>query len=195
MPARRWLALIVPSLLLAGCAGSGPDFGTNIGGVYLFSASPASEEAARRAEQMEIGVELPAGDAIDTGRRRGIASADCRRDEGRQAGYDEALQELTIKVANDGADYLQVLGNGPLESRGSCRDGYYRLSGRGFRTGDGESDPRPTMAETDKPAETTPAEPGSLTARLEEIETLRDRGLINRDEYEQLRQHILSNPE
>ncbi|QGM21208.1 hypothetical protein GJ672_02245 [Spiribacter sp. 2438] len=192
MPARRWLALIVPSLLLAGCAGSGPDLGTNIGGLYLFSASPASEEAARRAEQMEIGVELPAGDAIDTGRRRGIASADCRRDEGRQAGYEEALQELTIKVANDGADYLQVLGNGPLESRGSCRDGYYRLNGRGFRTADAGP---ATSADTGEPADAAAPEPGSLTARLEEIEALRDRGLINRDEYEQLRQHILSNPE
>ncbi len=191
MAARTWLALTASSLLLAGCAGGLPDL-PDLGGNDessgssrgMFAVTPDSADAAERAETMTLSTEVPDVGARNTGQRRGIARADCRSDDGLRAGYAGALEDLRIKAANDGADYLQVLGSGPLESRGFCDEDYYRIDGRGYRTDNiasGGSSGGGNNAD-------------SLTGRLEELQALRDRDLITEQEYQELRERVLTDP-
>ena len=190
MAARNWLTLTAAALVLAGCASVLPERGDEQDDSrLLFATRPDSPEAAERAENMTIGTELPEGNAIDTGRARGVGRGDCRTPSGLEEGYDNALRDLRIKVANDGADYLQILGRGPIGERGMCDEGYYRIDGRGFRT-QGFADSTTAGSASGNAGRSA----DSLTSRLEELEALRERGLITEQEYEQLRERVLSDP-
>lgn len=188
MAARSWLIPTTTALLLAGCSVSLPDLG---GGDTdrargMFAATPDSDAAAERAENMALSTEVPEAGALETGRHRGIARTNCNSDDGLEAGYENALEDLRIKAANDGADYLRVRGSGPIESRGFCDEDYYRVDGVGYRTdvadgSDGNGGRQGSNAD-------------SLTSRLEELEALRERDLISEDEYERLRERVMDEP-
>lgn len=184
MSSRVWLACVMAGLVV-GCSTnlSNKGSGSAEPSTALFAASPTSAAAAERLEKMESGTDVPAVNALETGRHRGIAKANCGSEDGLVAGYGDALKELRIKAANGGADYLRIRGTGPIESRGFCDEGYYRLDGTGYRIA--------AQANSgDKPASVTNAD--TLTERLEELEVLRERGLITNDEYVQLRQRVIS---
>lgn len=187
MAARAWLIPITTTFLLAGCGISMPELGSlgGDGSRGIFAAQPDSSAAATRAENMEISTEVPEVGARETGQRRGIARANCASDDGLETGYENALEDLRIKVANDGADYLRVRGSGDIESRGFCDENYYRIDGVGFRTD--VANARSTDGNTASGAD-------SLTARLEELEALRERDLITEEEYDRLRERVMNEP-
>ena len=181
----RVCAAIVLPLFLASCSvlESNMDGQASTSNRGPFDASPNSPDAAERVRTMEVSTEVPQVGARQTGRHRGMARTDCNDDNDVQAAYSRALEDLRIKAANDGADCLRVLGSGPLDERGFCTDDYYRLNGVGFLV-------------LNQNAGMTEGSNGnsvdSLTGRLEELDSLRSRGLITDGEYEQLREQVLN---
>ncbi|RZU99033.1 SHOCT domain-containing protein [Spiribacter vilamensis] len=169
MAGYRTLIFPVATLFLAGCSGMGS----------LTSTDQADGEADRPPVEVELATEPPEFNARSTGQHRGIAMAECNTGIGLADARQEARDVLKRRAASNGADYVRVQGSGDLEDRGFCRDGYYRVIGDGF-------------ARLSEPARAaTPDTTDSLSSRLEELEGLRDRGLLNQNEYEQLRERVL----
>ncbi|KAF0286008.1 hypothetical protein BA899_05480 [Spiribacter sp. SSL99] len=110
---------------------------------------------------------------------RGIASAQCNIQSSRRAAEKEARTVLMQRAKNNGADYIWVDGTGDISERGFCTNGFYRIIGEGFAEFESRG------------SENTAPATDSLAGRLEELEALRDRGLINQNEYEQLRERVL----
>lgn len=163
------------ALALTACGGSVPTLeflgsGSNIVGAR--AVDPAS---------VEISTELPELTAQQTSLYNSARTANCRTAAGRQAAFDAAIQELREKAARDGADHLRINGLGPLEERGNCDMNVFRMNATGYIH----------LSDTPEAAASAPSTEDSLTTRLNEIDVLLDRGLINRDEYRDLRQRIL----
>ena len=161
--------------LVTGCSTdldfSTADFG--LGSLGSPAATPTS------ASEVELGLEPPQFDARSTGRHRGITRANCNSTSSLEAAQKEALELLRRRAANNGADYVRLAGSGDLEDRGFCSEGFFRVDGEGF-------------VELDlQPAQAGENVADSLTARLEELDALLERGLINQSEYDQLREQVL----
>lgn len=147
-------------------------------------SDPAPSLTASSVEEPEnngvkLGTEPPEFNARSTGNHRGIAQASCNINRSLDAARDEALSLLRKRAASNGADYVRVSGSGDLMDRGFCVDGYLRIDGEGFveLKNTGTSDRGQAV--------------DSLSSRLEELEGLRDRGLLDQAEYEQLRERVL----
>lgn len=161
-------------LALSACGGSVPTLDFMGGGriVNAESVDPSS---------VVVSTDLPELTAQQTGLYNSARAANCRTVPGRQAAFDAALNELRDKAAQDGADHLRINGIGPLEERGDCSMQVFRMNGTGYAH----------LPDTPEAAASAASIEDSLTTRLEEIDALLDRGLINREEHDDLRQRIL----
>jgi len=121
----------------------------------------------------------PDFDARSTGMHRGIASARCNIQSSRKDAEQKAQTILMQRAEANGADYVWIDGAGDIADRGFCVNGFYRIVGEGFAKLESNS------------SENSASLTDSLAGRLEELEALRDRGLINQNEYEQLRERVL----
>ncbi|MBS3785722.1 MAG: hypothetical protein KGY57_02825 [Gammaproteobacteria bacterium] len=162
------------ALALSACGGSVPTFDF-MGSGQVVNA-PAVDPGS-----VVVSADLPELTAQQTGLYNSAREANCRTVPGRQAAFDTAINELRQKAAQDGADHLRINGIGPLEERGNCSMQVFRMNGTGYAH----------LRDTTEAAAAAPSIEDSLTTRLEEIDTLLDRGLINRTEHEDLRQRIL----
>ncbi len=176
MTVRTVITYCASLLLLTGC-GANLDLSTaNLG----LGASGSPQAAPTAASEVVIGTEPPDFDARSTGRHRGIARANCNSNSSVEEARQEALELLRRRAANNGADYIRLTGSGSIDERGSCLDGFFRLDGVGF-----------AELTTTRQADSGMSPADTLTARLEELDALLERGLINQSEYDQLRQQVL----
>jgi len=107
----------------------------------------------------------------------------------------EAFANLRQQAASNGADYVEVVGSGPLEERGVCADDLFRVTGVAYRS------PHATEAaaasQSQMPADSSTASPSpiddaaSTEAKLHELERLHEEALISDAEYGRLRQRVL----
>ncbi|PWG62032.1 SHOCT domain-containing protein [Sediminicurvatus halobius] len=186
MSVRSLFAGTAATLLLGGCSLLGGGSGDADGPV---EATPLTE--------LEVGAGAPPRGSEQLGRYTRTVNARCTSQNERNQAFEEALERLRRAASEDGATYLRVLGTGPLETRGFCDEDIFRLTGLGYRPGlradsggGASSEPADDTSSSEGAGRTT-TQRDSLTARLEEIEALRERGLITADEYEQLRERVL----
>jgi len=168
------IATLAALITIAGCS--------TVSDVALPGAgadSTTSTDSSDTASAVDLGTDPPAFNARSTGSHRGIAKAECNIDRDLKAARREAERVLKTRAAAAGADYVHVSGSGPLDARGFCVDGYLRIDGEGFA--------RQAPVEQDAADDTA----DSLSGRLEELEALRERGLLNQNEYQQLRERVL----
>lgn len=174
MTVRLRIATLAALITIAGC--------TTVSDVVLPEAetdSSTNPDSSTTEQGVELGTEPPTFNARSTGSHRGIAKAECNIDQDLETARREAEQLLRRRAAAAGADYVHVSGSGPLDARGFCVDGYLRIDGEGFA--------RQAPVKRDTADNTA----DSLSGRLEELEALRERGLLNQNEYEQLRERVL----
>ncbi|AGY91488.1 hypothetical protein SPICUR_02370 [Spiribacter curvatus] len=114
------------------------------------------------------------------------AQVNCNIASERDAGVEEIATRLRDEAADTDADYLRILGTGSLYSRGICDERQLQMTGATYRRYQASGD-------TAAPADDTGSAPttDSLSSRLEELDGLRDRGLLDQAEYEQLRERVL----
>jgi len=115
------------------------------------------------------------------------ARVNCNIASQRDAGLEIIVRKLRDEAAAGNADYLRIVGAGPLYNRGICDEHQLQLSGSAYQRDMGGQ----TGTATGKAGGTAAPATDSLSGRLEELEALRDRGLINQNEYEQLRERVL----
>lgn len=185
MSFRSLFAGTAVTLLLGGCS--------LLGGGIGDAPRPAD---ATPLSALEVGTRTAPRGSEQLGRYTRTVDTRCTSQRERSQAFEEALAGLRREASEDGATYLRVLGTGPLETRGFCDDDTFRLSGLGYRPGlaaesaaSAGGEPAAGTGSRGTVDRSTPRD--SLTARLEEIEALRERGLITADEYEQLRERVL----
>lgn len=181
MKFRCSLLLAASSLTLTAC-GMMP--GNNAANA---EAEPPEEITAPAAETLStpgltVSTDDPETFSRQVGRYTTYARTDCNSDRERRAAFNETLEKLRANAVEDGADYLRVLGTGSLESRGLCHNDMFQLTGVAFRE---ENIPQGGMTGGQSSTD-------SLTARLEELDALLERGLLSDSEYEQLRERVLN---
>jgi len=171
-------ALVFGGLLLTGCS--------SMSDIGLPSLGDEREEAAApSASYTDIIVvaDRPERTARELDRYTVFEDASCNNPSAQRDAFSAAVDRLKAKAGADGADMVRVLGTGSLRSRGMCSDDVFQLTGVAFIEAEA-----PTQTTT---ATSAPSTADSLTARLEELEALEDRGLISEEELEQLRSRVL----
>lgn len=118
----------------------------------------------------------------------------------------EAQKGLRQNAAAEGADYVWVTGDGPIEGRGKCSDDVFRLDGIAYSREAGASSPGTQPASEEDASErqeqtrkrdrtkSSGAESSQTTGtaeKLSKLERLREQDLISESEYERLRQKVL----
>ena len=136
---------------------------------------------------LTVGLDAPGGEFRKVDQFTRYARVNCNISSKREAGVETIVERLRDQAAAADADYLRVLGTGPLYNRGICNERQLQLSGAIYRR---DQMPAGTAA-TGSGGSAAPAATDSLSSRLEELEGLRDRGLLNQNEYEQLRERVL----
>ena len=129
------------------------------------------------------------------GTKTGFADGNCqgpRADTTRSS----ALDSLRERATASGADYVKVVGSGPMDERGMCANDVFRVSGvtygRAASSEEGAPEAEPDTGGASAGGTTTPEGASESTAdKLEELENLREEGLISDDEYERLREQVL----
>lgn len=180
------IATLTATLALGGCGVLGGGSGN----------SDASE--ATPLSELEVGTEAAPRGYEQLGRYSGDVRTRCVTAGDREEAFERALERMREQASADGATYLRVLGTGSLEDRGVCDDDVFRITGLGFRAGGDAPAPTASGDRTGEEGNDAATRSGdgeqagpSLTERLEEIETLRERGLIDAEEYEALRERVL----
>lgn len=182
MTARQLLILLVCASTLTACGMMpGGDSDPEAAGSTA-PAEPAEPVSSNRFPELTVGTSTPDTFSRQLGRYTTYARTDCNNDRDQRAAFVETLDKLKGNAVEDGADYLRVLGTGELESRGLCHNDMFQLTGVAFRE---ETLPQGGSAGGGSNTD-------SLTSRLEELDTLRDRGLISDNEYQQLRERVLN---
>lgn len=151
----------------------------------------ASQQAA--AGGVRIGTEPAARGSEQVGRYTENVRTTCASALAEREAFDKALARLRERAGADGVSYLRVLGTGELEERGRCDEDFFRLSGIGYRDAP-EAAGTPARDGDRGGAEAVSApqdRAGALTERLQELETLHERGLITAEEYRELRKRVL----
>lgn len=180
MKFRCSLLLAASSLTLTAC-GMMPGNSGN-------AATEPPEEVVQPAAEtintagLTVSVDDPETFSRQVGRYTTYARTDCNSDRERRAAFDETLEKLRTNAVEDGADYLRVLGTGALETRGLCHNDMFQLTGVAFRE---ENIPQGMAGGGQGSTD-------SLTARLEELDALLERGLISDSEHQQLRERVLN---
>ncbi|GEM_PF-1095716 len=164
------------------------------------SASPAEAEAEASAPsagdefvssvstpELTVSTQAPGNEFRQVDQFTRYARVNCNISSQRAAGLETIVRKLRDEAAAGNADYLRIVGAGPLYNRGICDEYQLQLSGTAYQRGAGG---QTGSGQVDSSAGTAPAT-DSLAGRLEELEALRDRGLINQNEYEQLRERVL----
>lgn len=182
MNVRHSLLIVASSLTLTAC-GMMPGNDRDSAAEEPAAAMTESSASAVTTAGLTVGVDDPEAFSRQVGRYTTYARTDCNSNRERRAAFAETLAKLQDNASNDGADYLRVLGTGALETRGLCHNDMFQLTGVAFREenlpqGNGGGS---TTASTD-----------SLTTRLEELDTLLERGLISDTEHAQLRDRVLN---
>lgn len=188
---------VIPMTLLVSACGSARD---------LVSNGDSNETAD--ASSVELATQAPGPDYEELQKVRGYSESECsgvRLEEVRAA----ARSDLQRRAAGEGADYVRVIGNGPLAERGQCTNDFYRVSGMAYARQDagGQAETEASRDDgSDTASERGDADDGSSQAdrrvsdassdksaadKLAELEEMRERGLISEAEYERLRQRIL----
>lgn len=151
-------------------------------------------------ESVELGTKEPGSGFERLQRLTGYADGDC---EGPQADdrLASARDDLRRRAAGSGADYVRVVGTGPLSERGRCSDEMYRISGVGYarasgneasaRSGDDSDTDKATQRTTTESSTPAPDQERSTADKLAELDELRERGLISESEYQRLRRKVL----
>ncbi len=183
MKLRHLILMAASSLTLTAC-------GMMPGSNDAASTEPPAEPAEISAEAVStagltVGTDDPESLSRQIGRYTTYARTDCNSDRARRAAFMETLEKLKANALDDGADYLRVLGTGGLETRGLCHNDMFQLTGVAFRE---EVFPQGMMMGNGGAQMTT----DSLTSRLEELDALRERGLLTDGEYQQLRDRVLN---
>ncbi|MFO8008487.1 MAG: SHOCT domain-containing protein [Candidatus Brocadiia bacterium] len=152
------------------------------------------ESRGSTEDTVELASEGPGSGFERTGTKTGFADGNCqgpRADAAREA----ALTSLRERASASGADYVKVVGSGPMEERGMCANDVFRVSGVTYKRAESgeeasEAEADAGAASADEP--TAPEGTSESTAdKLEELENLREEGLITDDEYERLREQVL----
>ena len=205
MACKPLLPITLLAGLLAGCSSLSPE---------SFGFGGNREEGD--PESVEVGTEDPPSELERIGRYQGNVPSQCATRAERGRVLESALNKMRTRAARAGATYMRVLGTGPLEERGECFDGFFRITGVAYgpedaaeetardesrdRSADEGSDrdeardsggEQDTRRDADAIRSAPDASRDSLTSRLEEIETLRERRLLSQEEYEQLRDRVL----
>lgn len=178
---KSW-AVAVGGLLLAGCA--------TVEDIGLISAGQGGSDSADGSgaqADVEVIADSPGPAARRLDRYTVFEQASCNNTAEQAAAFDSAVNQLKQSAAADNANIVRVLGTGRLENRGMCNDGTFQLTGLAYSDTETAEQPADQAANS----VTTQTETDTVTARLEELEALRDRGLINDNEYEQLRSRVL----
>jgi len=153
------------------------------------SAAPTSPSDTQAAVDNYPGIEVitssPERFSRQLGRYTVYERTSCNRDSERREAFAATLQKLQAKAADDGADTVRVLGTGALESRGLCNNDMFQLTGVAFREENIQQNQASGGAGSGPQTD-------SLTARLEELDSLQERGLISESEYQQLREQVLN---
>ena len=180
--------LAAASLLLAAC-GSVPPL-----------VSSDTDARSPDAEGVEVGKSEPRGDYRRVGRFYGFVSGECespRAAELRAA----TLESLRGHAGRHGADFVHVIGTGPVNDRPKCGNDEYRVSGVGYRLDanaiaedEADADTAGTERRRSEPraGETVSTDQRGRTAeKLRELDTLREQDLVSESEYQRLRERIL----
>lgn len=177
MTPRPFLALLVTAALAGGCG--------------VLPGGGASQQTA--AGEVRIGTAPAPRGSEQVGRYTENVRSTCASALAERAAFDRALAGLRERAAADGVSYLRVLGTGELEERGRCDEDFFRLSGIGYRDAPEAAGPPARDGGSGGTGAVTapPDRAGALTERLQELETLRERGLISAEEYRELRERVL----
>lgn len=179
--------LAAASLLLAAC-GSMPPL-----------VPSATDTRSPDAEGVEMGKSEPAGEYQRIGRFYGFVSGECespRAAELRAA----TLASLRGHAGRQGADFVHVIGTGPIKNRPQCGNDEYRVSGVGYRLDvsameEGEADVdtpgRQRGRSEPRTGETVFTDQRGTAEKLRELGTLREQDLVSESEYQRLRERIL----
>ena len=132
-----------------------------------------------------VSTEAPGNDYRTLGQFTRYSEVDCNIRSARAGAVEETARKLRDEAVARDADYLYILGTGDLYQRGMCDERMYQLTGKAFV----ERAPANTAAGGSAAGAGSSAD--SLTARLEELDALLERGLINQSEYDQLREQVL----
>ncbi len=176
MALRTPLLILASSLALSACS-SLPD-------IIPGSSESAAESAAPQSfEGLEVGIDPASSYSRQVGRYTAYARTNCALERDRREAFTLTLNKLKADAVSDGADYLRVLGTGPLNNRGLCSNDNFQLTGIAMKR---EAIPQSNGASNGGSVT------DSLTARLQELDALRERGLISDNEYQQLRERVLN---
>ncbi|AUB77906.1 SHOCT domain-containing protein [Spiribacter roseus] len=135
--------------------------------------------------ELTVSTDAPGNEFRQVDQFTRYARVNCNIASQRDAGLETIVRKLRDEAAAGNADYLRIVGAGPFYNRGICDESQLQLSGTAYRRDTGG-----TSGQVGGSAASAPAT-DSLAGRLEELEALRDRGLINQNEYEQLRERVL----
>ncbi len=186
MIVRKALPILAASLALSAC-GMMPG---NTGNEVEAAAEATAEAGTAFTESLSspsliVSTEAPGNDYVSLGQFTRYSRADCDIPSGRHSAVEETVRKLRDEAVKRDADYLYILGTGDVFDRGMCDERMFQLTGKAF------AERTPTSggnAATDGGMGGTT---DSLTSRLEELDALLERGLINQSEYDQLREQVL----
>ncbi len=182
MSTPKLLLVAIAGLFLTAC-GLMPNSGSTAADNTESAATSQAEPVGNRFPGVEVITSSPEQFSRQLGRYTVYERTSCNRESERREAFAATLEKLQAKAADDGADAVRVLGTGALESRGLCNNDMFQLTGVAFR----EENIQPNTA-TNSGANSA----DSLTTRLEELDSLRTRGLITDSEYQQLREQVLN---
>ena len=186
MTVRKALPIFAASLALSAC---GMIPGNPVTAVEE-SAEAAADEGTAVTESLStpsliVSTESPGNDYLSLGQFTRYSRADCDIPSGRHGAVEETVRKLRDEAVARDADYLYILGTGDLFERGMCSERMFQLTGKAF------VERMPASSGNGAGGGSAGASTDSLTARLEELDALLERGLINQSEYDQLRQQVL----
>jgi hypothetical protein len=191
MTMRRLATAVIPVSFLAAACGTIPGM-----------SSSQAERTAVDPDTVQLTTEHPGTGYRRMSQMTGYAEGECQGPRAERS-LSQARSDLRERAAASGADYVRVLGVGPLANRGGCQDDTYRVSGVPYvKTDDtpssdgGPSDDADTSSEAASSSSTPekrsePAADSSTADKLAEIEALREKGLISEQEYQRLRERVL----
>mgnify|MGYP000686228425 CR=1 FL=1 len=188
MTVRKALPIFAASLALTAC-------GMMPGNTDTSAEAPAESPAQAGSVFTEtlstpaltVSTEPPGNDYYTLGQFTRYSRADCGIGMGRDAAVQEATRKLRDEAVSRDADYLYILGTGDLYERGMCDERMFQLTGKAFV----KRAPAPAAGDNGGMGASAGGATDSLTARLEELDALLERGLINQSEYDQLREQVL----
>lgn len=184
MNARFLLITALPLTLLVTACSTGP---------VLDSGDGEVTDTARDAP--ELATEDPGTGFERMGTKTGFADGNCQGPRA-DATRSSALDSLRERASASGADYVKVVGSGPMDERGMCANDVFRVSGvtygRAASSEEGAPEAEPDTGGASAARTATPEGASESTAdKLEELENLREEDLISDDEYERLREQVL----